>query len=115
MIRLQKECVDFLEGESLSLQHQLFTERSTGRTYRLANEIIDKFFSLPKGSVIPVVDHYPSKAADINLLKLVVRRLEHDFPGVEYKIDKVNNTIMRISSTPREKILEELTRIRATK
>lgn len=115
MRRLQEKDVNVLELEEevLRLQQQLAGNRGTGRTYRLANEVIDKFFSLPKGSVIAVIDHYPSKVANALLLKLVVRRLEHDFPGVEYELDRNTNTIVRTSPTPREQISEQIARIRA--
>lgn len=63
-----------------------YTLRATGRSYRIANNIIDDLFVMSRGTYILVEDHYNTRAANACLLRLVEKRLHNDFPYLEYKV-----------------------------
>lgn len=72
-------------------------ERATGRTTRLVDKYIQEFFTNPTGESVYIKDHYNSVKSDIDTLQKVVFRLKSEHPGVKYTVDRVTNSIMRMS------------------
>lgn len=70
--------------------------RATGRSYRIANKIIDDLFVFPRGTQILVEDHHNKREAHISLLRLVEKRLHNDFPTLDYKVVYENNNIFLV-------------------
>ena len=52
--------------------------RACGVTTRIADRIIQEFFSKPMGTRVYIFDHYGTKQADDFLRKLVRRRLDYE-------------------------------------
>lgn len=84
--------------------------RATGRSYRIANKIIDDLFVKSRGTLILVKDHYPTRAANVCLLRLVEKRLHNDFPNLEYKVVLKRNNIylVRLTELVRDKYTPEI-------
>jgi hypothetical protein len=72
-------------------------ERATGRSTRLIDKYIQEFFTNPIGEAVYVSDHWNDIKAHKTLLERVVSRLKIEHPGVKYSIDRVSNSIMRMS------------------
>lgn len=81
--------------------------RATGRSYRIANKIIDDLFVKSRGTEILVEDHYNTREANKCLLRLVEKRLHNDFPNLEYKVVYKRNNIylVRLSELERDRIV----------
>lgn len=85
--------------------------RSSGRTYRILNDIIQLLFDYPVGTWVDVIDHYPlDREGDKCLVDMLTRRLKNDFPQIKFTIDWSNNIprIKRDTKLPKEVKLEEL-------
>lgn len=74
-------------------------ERATGRSTRLIDKYIQEFFTNPPGIGVRVMDHNMENDAEPHtiLLERVVSRLRIEHPNVDYAIDRVTNSIMRMS------------------
>lgn len=83
--------------------------RATGRSYRIANKIIDDLFVKSRGTEILVEDHYNTRESNRCLLRLVEKRLYNDFPNLEYKVVYKRNNIylVRLSELERDRIVFE--------
>lgn len=131
-----------LEYRLQELENELSFNRATGRTQRLVNETIEKFFQEPMGTPIRIEDHYMgfnigydyeskrglfdtshaehrnnigAKLADINMANIIKKRLENEYPGVEYEIDVRTCypfTITRKSETLSERLQREINEIK---
>lgn len=120
------------------IQFELSAQRASGRSSRIVNDVIEEFFQKPIGTEIIVQDHYYGanhgmrngkhymdtshkdyrmghdgsnvrKASEL-VLRKVVRRLETEYPGVEFEISKgaYPYYIKRKSKTKREILNDEL-------
>lgn len=98
---------ELIQQEIDKIQGYIEANRYTGRTYRIANEIIDKFFNEPIGTIITMVDH-----SDNNVLaNMVVDRIKHDFPNIKFRLECKNNkiyTIVRCTPTFKESAYEHI-------
>lgn len=88
---------------NLSKMEDEYYLRATGRSYRIANKIIDDLFVMSRGTYILVKDHYPTRAANVCLLQLVEKRLHNDFPYLEYKVVYKRNNIYLVRLTELER------------
>lgn len=84
-----------------------YGKRATGRTTKLVDAYIQKFFQEPKNTPIFISDHYDSTYSHHMLLQKICKRLDTEFSGVSYKSNYTDNSIMRITPTPRERLEEE--------
>ena len=84
--------------------------RATGRSYRIANKIIDDLFVKSRGTLILVEDHYNTRKSNTCLLRLVEKRLHNDFPNLEYKVVYKRNNIylVRLSELERDHIVIDI-------
>lgn len=82
--------------------------RASGRTYRIANDIIQSLFENPIGTWVNVIDHHQGDSRD--LLDMLTRRLTNDFPQITFTIDYSDGVtlIKRETTLPKEVELEEL-------
>lgn len=103
-----------LEYRLHELENELSYHRATGRTKRIVNNTIEKFFQEPMGTPIEIYDHYTGfnigydkehnrglfdtshddgrnkigeKRANLILAQMIKDRLDHEYPGVEYELD----------------------------
>ena len=81
--------------------------RATGRTTKLVDAYIQKFFQEPKNTPIFISDHYDNRYSHYMLLKRICKRLDTEFSGVSYKSNYANNSIMRMAPTPKERLEDE--------
>lgn len=81
--------------------------RATGRTTKLVDAYIQKFFQEPKNTPIVISDHYDNRYSHYMLLKRICKRLDTEFSGVSYKSNYANNSIMRMAPTPKERLEDE--------
>lgn len=81
--------------------------RATGRTTKLVDAYIHKFFQEPKNTPIFISDHYDNRYSHYMLLQRICKRLDTEFSGISYKKNHTENSIMRITPTPRERLEEE--------
>jgi hypothetical protein len=81
--------------------------RATGRTTKLVDAYIQKFFHEPKNTPIFISDHYDNRYSHYMLLKRICKRLDTEFSGVSYKSNYANNSIMRMAPTPKERLEDE--------
>ena len=72
------------------------TRRSTGRTTRLLDNLIQNFFSLEKDEYILVLDHEPNSNAHRELLEKFRKRMELEHPHVQYEIINYNRCIKKL-------------------
>ena len=84
--------------------------RATGRTIRLCDELVQKFFNAPFGEWVPVIDHYPTRQADRMLLTKFMKRMASEFPHIETEIDKIHMRVRRKNKTYHELVTEEINR-----
>lgn len=84
-----------------------YGSRATGRTTKLVDAYIQKFFQEPKNTPIFVTDHYDNRYSHYMLLQRICKRLDTEFSGVSYEKNYAENSIMRITPTPRERLEEE--------
>ena len=84
-----------------------YAKRATGRTTKLVDAYIQKFFQEPKNTPIFISDHYDNRYSHYMLLQRICKRLDTEFSGVSYKSNYTDNSIMRITPTPRERLEEE--------
>lgn len=68
------------------LETNIASGKSSGKTYRLVNQIIDNLFSFPIGSQIALVDHDNSENSRFSLKEMFTSRMAHDFPDTNFKI-----------------------------
>lgn len=108
----------FEDGDAhlLELYDKVWNNRATGRSTRIANDIIDKFFSEPMGTLILVEDHYYDykdqmghNRANKILLELIMRRLEVESPQIKFETVVKNGACALIRKTPtaREMLVAE--------
>ena len=81
--------------------------RATGRTTKLVDAYIQKFFQEPKNTPIFVSDHYDNRYSHYMLLQRICKRLDTEFSGVSYEKNYAENSIMRTTPTPRERLEDE--------
>jgi len=79
------------EMSSIELHNQSY--RATGRTTRLCDELVQKFFEAPYGEWVPVIDHYGTRRADEELLDRFMKRMDWEFPAIEVECDKLGGVI----------------------
>ena len=72
------------------------TRKSTGRTTRLLDNLIQKFFSLEKEEYILVLDHEPNANAHRELLEKFRKRMELEHPHVQYEIVNYDRCIKKL-------------------
>lgn len=131
-----------LEYRLHELENELTFHRATGRTQRLVNETIEKFFQKPLGTPIEIQDHYTgvnygydeknkrglfdashmghrnnigAKRANLMLAQMIKNRLDHEYPRVEYELDVRTCypfTITRKSETLSERLQREINEIK---
>lgn len=102
-IKLIKERIAEIEGN-------ISTGRHTGRTYNIANKMINDFFNLPIGSKILVANHDSDNSG---LLKLFVQRMRNDFPKVNFTVEYPQPgiiNIIRLTPTYKEVAQEKITK-----
>jgi hypothetical protein len=85
----------------------LISNRATGRTARLVDDYVQKFFNEPMNTPIAIQDHYNDRFSDYQLLQKVVKRLDNEYPNIKYEKDNLKCVITRTSMTPRERVIEE--------
>ena len=68
--------------------------RKTGRSTRLADEYIQSLFKKRK---IIVMDHYPSKEANMFLFRKILRRLEFEHPNLSRFIKSDSRDIKNLT------------------
>lgn len=89
-------------------------ERATGRTTRVLDELVYKFFTAPYGEWVPVVDHYVGRMADDMLFNKFMRRMETEHPWVEVEYRKnVNPIVVRRKNKTYHELVDEELRKRA--
>jgi hypothetical protein len=84
-----------------------YGSRATGRTTKLVDAYIQKFFQEPKNTPIFISDHYDNRYSHYMLLQRICKRLDTEFSGVSYEKNYAENCIMRTTPTPREKLEDE--------
>lgn len=85
--------------------------RASGRTYRIANDIINSLFENPVGTWVNVIDHYQFNSSGSRCLAdMLTRRLKNDFPHITFTLDWSDDIlrIKRDTKLPKEEKLEEL-------
>ena len=107
-----------IESHLKTLSHNellMVLDRATGRTTRVVDELVYKFFTAPYGEWIAVVDHYDGRMADNMLFNKFMKRMETEHPSAEVEYRKNANPIVvrRKNKTYRELVVEELKRRRA--
>lgn len=120
------------------LKGSLAQHRASGRTSRLVNEYIERFFNEPRETWISVRDHYMGwnigaedgksyldtshhemgslemrksrEVADRLLMEKIVKRLKNEYPGNEYELNMKDYPykIMRTSLTFKERTEMEI-------
>lgn len=130
-----------LEYRLRELEDELAYHRATGRTQRLVNNTIEKFFQEPMGTPIEIQDHYTgfnigydkehnrglfdtshvddrnvvgAKRANLEMAVIIENRLENEYPAVQYEFDLTNYpfTITRKSETLTERLQREINEIK---
>lgn len=59
--------------------------RATGRTTRLVDDYIQKLYE-NTGRFVEIVDHYPSRTADLHLCSKIISRMENEHPHDKLRI-----------------------------
>lgn len=72
------------------------SRKSTGRTTRLADAAIQDFFKMDKGETMKIYDHEPTKEAQLELLNIIVNRLESEHSGTKFEANKIDRTITKL-------------------
>lgn len=98
---------DYLLEQLERYEQWLISNRATGRTARLVDDYVQKFFNEPMNTPIAVQDHYGDRFSDYQLLQKIVKRLDNEFPNFKYEKDNMKCVITRTSTTPRERVIEE--------
>lgn len=130
-----------LEYRLRELEDELAYHRATGRTQRLVNETIEKFFQKPMGTLIEIQDHYTgvnygydkehkrglfetshmeyrndigAKRANHIMAEMIKNRLENEYPAVQYEFDLTSYpfTVTRKSETLSERLQREINEIK---
>lgn len=129
--------VELIKLEIDDLIFKLSSDRATGRTSRLVNDIVEQLFRHPVNTKINVIDHYhgrnigyidgkciadtshnvgtrkSSKIANKILLNKITKRLNTEYPNTKYEYSKAYPYwIMRTSKTCREIMQDELDELR---
>lgn len=115
--------LSFYEAAIKDINVMLKSSRVTGRSCRLLNDYIERFFNEPMGTKIKVFDHYHGwnfyedrieggdgfgeKNARLMMCRNIKRRLETEYPGVEYELTN-DFYLIRKSPTYHEQLKEEL-------
>lgn len=97
--------------DELNLKILRTSVRASGRTYRIANGIIQSLFENPIGTWVNIIDHYQlDRGGSRCLADMLTRRLKNDFPQVKFTIDYSESVprIKRETKLPKEVELEEL-------
>lgn len=97
--------------DELNLKILRTSVRASGRTYRIANGIIQSLFENPIGTWVNIIDHYQLDSGGSRCLAdMLTRRLKNDFPQVKFTIDYSESVprIKRETKLPKEVELEEL-------
>lgn len=84
---------ELIQKEIDKIQNYIETNRYTGRTYRIANQIIDQFFNEPMGTEIAIVDH---SGTNRGLFDMVTKRIKNDFPNIKFTTKSINNNTFLI-------------------
>lgn len=103
---LTKQALSMMDDKTLFDQ----LGRATGRTIRLCDELVQKFFNAPYGEWVPVKDHYPTRQADEMLLNHFMKRMETEHPNIEVEVKKDRLCVRRRNKTYKELVLEECTK-----
>lgn len=98
---------DILLEKIEQYEQWLISNRATGRTARLVDDYVQKFFNEPMNTPIAVQDHYSDRYSDYQLLQKVVKRLNNEYPNIKYEKDNLKCVITRTSMTPRERVMKE--------
>lgn len=129
--------VELIKLEIDDLTFKLSSNRASGRTSRLVNDIVEDLFRHPVNTKISVIDHYHGRnigfiddkciaddshdfgtrrgsqnASKLLLLK-VIKRLDNEYPNIKYECSKIYPFwIMRTSKTYREIMQDELDKLK---
>lgn len=98
---------DYLLEQLERYEQWLISNRATGRTARLVDDYVQKFFNEPMNTPIAIQDHYSDRFSDYQLLQKVVKRLDNEYPNIKYEKDNLKCVITRTSMTPRERVMKE--------
>ena len=104
-----------VESESLKYKNDeelrdLYT-RAMGNSTRIVDELVQKFFNEPQGTIIPVVDHYSSRQADEFLFRRLAERIEQEHHAKFHREWLRNGIcIVRDDPTLQELVKKELDR-----
>lgn len=128
---------DTYKDEINDILFYLNSNRATGRTNRLVNEIVEKLFNSPINTKIYVIDHYSgantafvngkalsdisrnaklaSVEADKMLLNKVIKRLSNEYKNVKFEFSQLSNPVWvrRVSKTSRELKQERLEELKS--
>lgn len=72
------------------------SRKSTGRTTRLIDKAVQKFFSLKQGDTLLLLDHEPTRTAQLELLKKFCNRMEIEHPNEQFEVDEYNRLIKKL-------------------
>lgn len=111
------------EMEIKEIKSKLNSPRGTGRSCRMLNDYIERFFREPMGTKIKIFDHYGGfnfyddgvefgdARGKINARRMMCynigRRLTNEYPGVEYELTN-DFYLIRKSQTYHEQLEAEL-------
>lgn len=74
------------------MRYQGDSRARTGRTTKIALDTLVLALENP-GKIVPVIDHYPTRQARLNLLDMIVRNIIDAGLMPKFKIDKQKITI----------------------
>lgn len=72
------------------------SRKSTGRTTRLIDNAVQKFFSLKQGDTLLLLDHEPTRTAQLELLKKFCNRMKIEHPNEQFEVDEYNRLIKKL-------------------
>ena len=101
-----EKLVDMNEIERLNLEIQDLVDRETGRTTRLVDEYIQKLYD-NQGEWVSIIDHFPSKMADKQLLEKILQRVFYEHSNDKVEVDKIHNKLKLVSCS-RDYVRERL-------
>lgn len=73
-----------------------YGKMQSGRTTRLVDNAVQRFFKLNKGEKMLIYDHSNTKEGQEKLIKLFINRMLNEHPNENFEISEINNTIKRV-------------------
>lgn len=80
----------------LIMEDIVYGKKESGRTTRLVDNAIQRYFKLEKGRKMFIQDHSNTKEGQSKLIEKFIKRMSIEHPNEIFNVNKINNTIERL-------------------